>query len=266
MNYTFTPLPYPADALEPVIDKTTMEIHHGRHHKAYFDNFIAAIKDTPLADETLEAIFAGISKHPAAVRNNGGGVYNNNLSLDLNHVWTPTKQTRLSTDVIYAYADHNQEQQMVLHYVAPDGRELRPREGKGHSVFQKTNVWLVKTDLEAPLPASVRLETGAQLSGIRRDNNLRGLTLATADAWIDNPGQSNHFIYKEQIAGLYLNLSRAWGERELDVTAEELEQWLNVMGAAVLSVLSGYVVQTQLLGKENREAYFAYAAAILTQE
>ena len=140
-------------------------------------------------------------------------IYNNNLSLDLNHVWTPTKQTRLSTDVIYAYADHNQEQQMVLHYAAPDGRELRPREGNGHSVFQKTNVWLVKTDLEAPLPAGVRLETGAQLSGIRRDNNLRGLTLATADAWIDNPGQSNHFIYKEQIAGLYLNLSRAWGER-----------------------------------------------------
>ena len=140
-------------------------------------------------------------------------IYNNNLTLDLNHVWTPTKQTRLSTDVIYAYADHNQEQQMVLHYVAPDGRELRPREGNGHSVFQKTNVWLVKTDLEAPLPAGVRLETGAQLSGIRRDNNLRGLTLATADAWIDNPGQSNHFIYKEQIAGLYLNLSRAWGER-----------------------------------------------------
>ena len=68
MNYTFAPLPYPADALEPVIDKTTMEIHHGRHHKAYFDNFIAAIQDTPLANETLETIFAGISKHSPAVR------------------------------------------------------------------------------------------------------------------------------------------------------------------------------------------------------
>lgn len=78
-NYTFAPLPYPADALEPVIDKTTMEIHHGRHHKAYFDNFTAAIKDSPLAGETLETIFANISKHPAAVRNNGGGYYNHNL-------------------------------------------------------------------------------------------------------------------------------------------------------------------------------------------
>ena len=56
-----------------------MEIHHGRHHKAYFDNFIAAIQDTPLANETLETIFAGISKHSPAVRNNGGGYYNHNL-------------------------------------------------------------------------------------------------------------------------------------------------------------------------------------------
>ena len=69
-----------------------------------------------------------------------------------------------------------------------------------------------------------------------------------------------------QLRAMAMERYRAWGERELDVTAEELEQWLNVMGAAVLSVLSGYVVQTQLLGKENREAYFAYAAAILTQE
>ena len=139
-------------------------------------------------------------------------IYNNNLTLDLNHVWTPTKQTRLSTDVIYAYADHNQEQQMVLHYVAPDGRELRPREGNGHSVFQKTNAWLVKTDFEASLPADIQLETGAQLSGIRRDNDLRGLTLAAADAWVENPRQSNHFIYKEQIGALYLNLRRAFGK------------------------------------------------------
>ena len=140
-------------------------------------------------------------------------IYNNNLSLDLNHVWEPAKGTRLSTDAIYAYADHNQEQQMVFHYVAPDGRELRPREGSGHSVFQKTNAWMLKTDLEAPLPAEVKLETGIQLSAIRRDNDLRGLALAAADAWVENPRQSNHFIYKEQISGLYVNLSRAWGER-----------------------------------------------------
>ena len=79
MSFEFPSLPYAYDALEPVIDKTTMEIHHGRHHKAYFDNFTAAIKDTPAASQRLEDIFAAISKQSPAVRNNGGGFYNHNL-------------------------------------------------------------------------------------------------------------------------------------------------------------------------------------------
>ena len=79
MSFEFPSLPYAYDALEPVIDKTTMEIHHGRHHKAYFDNFTAAIKDTPAANQSLEDILAHISKHSPAVRNNGGGFYNHNL-------------------------------------------------------------------------------------------------------------------------------------------------------------------------------------------
>src|SRR5947199_239857 len=44
MAFTLPPLPYPADALEPAIDKMTMEIHHGRHHKTY----IANIKENAL--------------------------------------------------------------------------------------------------------------------------------------------------------------------------------------------------------------------------
>ena len=62
---------------------------------------------------------------------------------------------------------------------------------------------------------------------------------------------------------------RAWGAAELDFTEEELEEWLTVIGAAVLSVLTGYVVQTQLVagGKKEsaREAYLEYASAILRQ-
>ncbi|MDO4777776.1 MAG: superoxide dismutase [Cardiobacteriaceae bacterium] len=79
MSFEFPSLPYACDALEPVIDKMTMEIHHGRHHKAYFDNFTAAIKDTPATNESLEAILANISQQSPAVRNNGGGFYNHNL-------------------------------------------------------------------------------------------------------------------------------------------------------------------------------------------
>lgn len=75
----FADLPYSYDALEPYIDKMTMEIHHSKHHKAYYDKFMAAIKGTELEEKSPEEIFAMISKAPAAVRNNGGGFYNHNL-------------------------------------------------------------------------------------------------------------------------------------------------------------------------------------------
>jgi Fe-Mn family superoxide dismutase len=71
------PLPYASDALEPVIDKATMEIHFGRHHKAYHDalnNFAAA--NPELARLTLQDILAKISLRPAVVRNNAGGIWN----------------------------------------------------------------------------------------------------------------------------------------------------------------------------------------------
>lgn len=79
MKFEFPALPYAYDALEPHIDRMTMEIHHTKHHRAYFDKFIAAIQGTELDNKSLEEIFASISKAPVAVRNNGGGYYNHNL-------------------------------------------------------------------------------------------------------------------------------------------------------------------------------------------
>ena len=79
MKFEFPALPYAYDALEPHIDKMTMEIHHTKHHRAYFDKFTAAIQGTELENKGLEEIFASISKAPAAVRNNGGGFYNHNF-------------------------------------------------------------------------------------------------------------------------------------------------------------------------------------------
>lgn len=79
MKFEFPALPYAYDALEPHIDRMTMEIHHTKHHRAYFDKFTAAIQGTELENKRLEEIFASISKAPVAVRNNGGGFYNHNL-------------------------------------------------------------------------------------------------------------------------------------------------------------------------------------------
>ena len=80
-TYTFADLPYAYDALEPVIDAATMQIHHDRHHKAYYDNFLTAVKDNPLNGQPLETLFTTISKESAALRNNAGGYYNHN------HYW-----------------------------------------------------------------------------------------------------------------------------------------------------------------------------------
>jgi superoxide dismutase, Fe-Mn family len=81
-KFEFKPLPYAYDALEPYIDKLTMEIHYSRHHRAYYDNFLKAISGTPLEEKTLPEIFAEMSKYPAGVKNNGGGYYNHELFWD----------------------------------------------------------------------------------------------------------------------------------------------------------------------------------------
>jgi Fe-Mn family superoxide dismutase len=78
-KFEFPELPYSYDALEVFVDKTTMDIHYNRHHRAYFNNFVKAVNDLNLSGMTLEEIFADVSKYPATIRNNGGGYYNHNL-------------------------------------------------------------------------------------------------------------------------------------------------------------------------------------------
>lgn len=75
-KFEFKPLPFEYDALEPFIDKQTVEIHYSKHHKAYYDNFMNAIKGTEMETMEITDIFKNISKYPAAVRNNGGGYFN----------------------------------------------------------------------------------------------------------------------------------------------------------------------------------------------
>ena len=75
--YTLPQLPYAYDALEPHIDKQTMEIHHKKHHQAYVTNLNKALetldKNLVSDSKTLENIFAKMSKFPESIRNNGGG-------------------------------------------------------------------------------------------------------------------------------------------------------------------------------------------------
>ena len=79
MAFELPALAYATDALEPHIDKATMEIHHGKHHQAYVTNLNKALEGKPEATANIEDIIKNISKYPAAVRNNGGGHYNHSL-------------------------------------------------------------------------------------------------------------------------------------------------------------------------------------------
>ena len=79
MAFELPALAYATDALEPHIDKTTMEIHHGKHHQAYVTNLNKALEGKPEANSSIEEIVKNISKFPPAVRNNGGGHYNHSL-------------------------------------------------------------------------------------------------------------------------------------------------------------------------------------------
>src|SRR6202051_4171296 len=85
MAFTVPPLPYAFDALEPSIDKQTMEIHHDKHHGAYVTNLNKALESAPdLGSKTIEELLANNcaivpEAIRTAVRNNGGGHYNHSM-------------------------------------------------------------------------------------------------------------------------------------------------------------------------------------------
>jgi len=84
MPFSLPNLPYAPDALEPSIDKMTMEIHHGRHHKAYVDNLNKALEgQTALQNLSVEQLMRQIKTVPENIRqaviNNGGGHANHSM-------------------------------------------------------------------------------------------------------------------------------------------------------------------------------------------
>src|SRR3982751_1210149 len=85
MAFSLPSLPYAPDALEPHIDKMTMEIHHGKHHQAYVTNLNKALESAPeLASKTIEELLANScaivpEAIRTAVRNNGGGHWNHSM-------------------------------------------------------------------------------------------------------------------------------------------------------------------------------------------
>ncbi len=83
MAYEVPALPYAHDALEPTVDKATMEFHHDKHHQAYVDKANAALEGTEFDGKDVREVLENLSSLPAdkqgPFRNNGGGHYNHSL-------------------------------------------------------------------------------------------------------------------------------------------------------------------------------------------
>ncbi|PAQ13322.1 superoxide dismutase SodA [Bacillus sp. FJAT-42315] len=84
MAFQLPELPYAYDALEPHIDKETMNIHHTKHHNTYVTKLNEALQGhDDLASKSVEELIADIDALPeavrTAVRNNGGGHANHSL-------------------------------------------------------------------------------------------------------------------------------------------------------------------------------------------
>ncbi|AVP37152.1 superoxide dismutase [Staphylococcus felis] len=83
MAFELPKLPYAYDALEPHIDKETMEIHHSKHHNTYVTKLNATVEGSDLENKSLEDLIANVDSLPedkkTAVRNNGGGHLNHSF-------------------------------------------------------------------------------------------------------------------------------------------------------------------------------------------
>lgn len=108
-----TPLPYAYDALEPHIDKRTMELHHNKHLQSYIDNLNKTLKDYPwLQKLSLEQLIMDADRLPAdlqtPVRNYGGGVFNHRLYFNGMTGAGPGEPSGRLAEAIKAAYDSNQ--------------------------------------------------------------------------------------------------------------------------------------------------------------
>lgn len=110
--FSLAELPYSYDSLEPAIDATTMEIHHGRHHQGYVNNLNNALESrTELHEMTLSELNRNLNDLPEevqnAVRNHGGGHLNHTLFWNTMHADGGTPAAELAGAIEDAFGDMN---------------------------------------------------------------------------------------------------------------------------------------------------------------
>jgi Fe-Mn family superoxide dismutase len=161
----FPPLPYAYNALEPYIDARTMEIHYDKHHRAYYTNFINAIKGTPLEGIALTDIFVSVSKQTDAVRNNSGGYFNHLFFWNNLVSGSAGPSTELSAEIVKTFGSFDKFKETF-------NTAAKTRFGSGWS-------WLY-------LNQEKKLAIGStpnQDNPLMDISTLKGIPLLTLDVW-----------------------------------------------------------------------------------
>jgi len=165
MSYELPILKYKYDALEPLIDARTMEIHHTKHHAAYTTNLNNALKVAGLEDKNLHELFSEISKLPVAIRNNGGGYYNHNLYWDfLAPGGSPKPEGELLEKIKYSFGDENTFKETFV-------KAALTRFGSGWA-------WLVKKDKDLVISS-----TPNQDNPLMDIAEVQGVPILGIDVW-----------------------------------------------------------------------------------
>lgn len=161
------PLPYAFDALEPVIDKQTMELHWGRHHKAQYDALNAIAATNPeVAKSTIEQLHANMSKFPAGVRNNAGGVWNHDFFWQ---IMAPADKRGSPSPALL--------QRIVADFGSVDEMKKQFNQG-GATRFGSGWVWLIVRDKKLQV-----VSTPNQDNPLMDNAEVRGTPIIGNDVW-----------------------------------------------------------------------------------
>lgn len=181
-GHVFPALPYAYDALEPYIDARTMELHYDKHHRGYFKKFMAAIDDTALETTSMVDIFATVTKHGDAVRNNGGGYYNHHLFWESLSPEKSEPSAKILSSIVKNFGSFDQ-------FKAEFSKAAKTRFGSGWA-------WLI-LDQDKNLQIT---STANQDNPLMDDAAVKGIPLLTIDVW-----EHAYYLHYQNRRGDYID-------------------------------------------------------------
>lgn len=183
-DFKLLPLPYAYDALEPYIDKLTLELHHDKHHKTYVDNLNKAVGGTSWEGKTFSELFQSASKLPTDIRNNAGGHWNHTFYWQ---VMAPGPEKKKMAEAL--------KQEIIDNFGSIDKFREEFRNA-GLKRFGSGYVWLVRTK-EGLLKIC---STPYQDNPLMNDAPVKGEPLLICDVW-----EHSYYLKYHNLRGDYLD-------------------------------------------------------------